>query len=163
MKAHVWAAQVHLISPSKLTGSQNAVRVHRFQNNRSTDPYILSLCAFWGEIVPIKLFTGTASYYKILPLRGPTPLLQNAVGVFDGGSITKVGSLQNALPGQVRRHPKTLRFFDFLFFCFQKHIQCLMNFDYNKALFACFDRFDLGCREPLNTDHKNRSKRNKQI
>jgi len=32
----------------------------------------------------------------MLPLRGPTPLLQNAVGVFDGGSIANVGSLQEA-------------------------------------------------------------------
>ena len=28
-----------------------------------------------------KTFTGTTSYYKMLPLRGPTPLLQNTVGV----------------------------------------------------------------------------------
>ena len=54
-----------------------------------------------GEVVPAYNLRGTASYYKMRPLREPTTLLQNADGVFDGGSITNVGSIQNALPGQV--------------------------------------------------------------
>jgi hypothetical protein len=41
---------------------------------------------------------------------------------------------------------KNVSFFELLFF--QKHICCLMNFDYTRALFACFGRFGLGCREP---------------
>ena len=47
---------------------------------------------------------------------------------FDGGSMANVGLLQKG-----RRSAKNVAFFDF--FClvhFQKHICCLMNFDYNR-------------------------------
>ena len=79
--------------------------------------------------MPTKPFTGTASYYKILPLPGPTPLLQNAVGVFVGTSMANVGSLQKG-----RRSAKNVAFFDLLFCLvhFKEHICCLMNFDYNR-------------------------------
>ena len=59
--------------------------------------------------------------------------------------MANVGSLQKG-----RRSAKNVAVFELLF-CLvhvQKHICCLMNFDYTRALFACFGRFGLGCREP---------------
>ena len=39
----------------------------------------VSPLAFWGEVVPTKPFTGTASCCKMLPKNEPTPLLPNAL------------------------------------------------------------------------------------
>ena len=52
---------------------------------------VLSLCAFCRVVVPTQPFTNTALYYKMLLESEPTPLLQNVLGVFDGGSRANVG------------------------------------------------------------------------
>lgn len=49
--------------------------------------------------MPTEPFTNTAVYYKMLSLHGldsTIPLATKFVGVFDGGSIANVGSLQEA-------------------------------------------------------------------
>ena len=54
-------------------------------------PETRSLCAFCRVVVPTHPSTNTALYYKMLLESEPTPLLQNAIGVFDGGSKANVG------------------------------------------------------------------------
>jgi hypothetical protein len=54
-----------------------------------------SWCAFCKVVVPTKPFTNTTLYYNMLPLSGPTKVLQNALGVLMVDQ-KQCESLQNA-------------------------------------------------------------------
>ena len=73
--------------------------------------------------MPTKPFTGTASYYKMLPLRGPTPLLQNVVGVLMVDQWPMLVHYK-----KVGGQPKTLPFLIFWFGAFSEAHMLLDEF-----------------------------------
>ena len=70
-----------------------------------------------GEVVPAYNLRGTASYYKMPPLPGPTPLLQNAVGFLMGHQWP-----MSAHYKKVRGQSKPLPFLNFHFVWCEAHM-----------------------------------------
>ena len=72
------------------------------------------------------------TYYKMRPLRGPTPLLYKMLLCFLMVDQYPMLAHYKNTAGAGRRSPKNVAFFEFLlFWCIFRSTQCcLMNFDY---------------------------------